>query len=74
MKAQTIIAIMDILEQKEQEAYDSWKQIRWDLEEKYKTEWLDNEITESEKMILSEARTDYDLLQEIREDFENHQW
>ena len=74
MKAQTIVNILDILRQKKENAYASYKNIRDNLEQKYSTEWLDKVITEPESKMLYGSKQEYNELCELLEDFENHQW
>ena len=74
MKAQTIASILDILKQKKEIAYASYKNIKDNLEQKYSTEWLDRVITNMEKTMLHRAKQEYNELCELLEDFENHQW
>lgn len=73
MKAKSIITIEDILRQKKEEAKADYKSIRTRLEEKYNTEWLD-EIVESEKEMLEEARNNYYELEQLYDDFDQHKW
>ena len=74
MKAKSIVAIKEILEQRVKSASYQYKTRKYNLEQKYGTEWLDNEMTKQEKKMLDDDR---EVLREARallEDFENHQW
>ena len=74
MKAKSIEAIRKILEQRVQSANYQYKTRKYNLEQKYKTEWLDNEMTEQEKKMLYDDREILREARELLEDFENHQW
>lgn len=74
MKAKSIATIREILQKRVESASYQYKTRKYNLEQKYKTEWLDNEMTEQEKKMLYGDR---EILREARallEDFENHQW
>lgn len=74
MKAKSIEEIRTILKQRVQSASYQYKTRKYNLEQKYKTEWLDNEITEQEKKMLYGDREILREARELLEDFENHQW
>ena len=73
MKAKSIITIEDILRQKKEEAKANYKSVRAKFEEKYNTEWLDK-IMEPEKKMLEKARENYYELEQLYDDFDQHQW
>ena len=74
MKAQTIVNILDILRQKKEVTYETYKNTRDNLEQKYSSEWLEGVMTEKESEMLYGAKQKYNELCECLEDFENHQW
>ena len=74
MKAKSIAIIREILQQRVEEADTCYKTRRHDLEQKYKTEWLDKEMTEQEKSMLYSDKKSLNEAREVLEDFENHQW
>ena len=52
MKAKSIAIIREILQKKVESASYQYKTRKYNLEQKYKTERLDNEMTEQEKKML----------------------
>ena len=74
MKVQTIVSILDILTQKKEVTYETYKNTRDNLEQKYSSEWLEGVMTEKESEMLYGAKAKYNELCEALEDFENHQW
>lgn len=74
MKAKSIATIREILQKKVESASYQYKTRKYNLEQKYKTEWLDNEMTEQEKKMLYGDRETLREARELLEDFENHQW
>lgn len=74
MKAKSITAIREILQKRVESANYQYKTREYNLEQKYKTEWLDNEMTEQEKKMLYGDREILREARELLEDFENHQW
>lgn len=74
MKADSIIKIEAMLKQKREIAHASYKNIRSDLKEKYGTEWLDSEITKDEKIKLHSQKQICNEMDDLYEDFMNHQW
>ena len=74
MKAKSIATIREILQKRVESAGYQYKTRKYNLEQKYKTEWLDNEMTEQEKKMLYGDREILSKARELLEDFENHQW
>lgn len=74
MKAKSIATIREILQKRAESASYQYKTRKYNLEQKYKTEWLDNEMTEQEKKMLYGDREILREARELLEDFENHQW
>lgn len=74
MKAKSIATIREILQKRVESASYQYKTRKYNLEQKYKTEWLDNEMTEQEKKMLYGDRENLREARELLEDFENHQW
>lgn len=74
MKAKSIATIREILQKRVESASYQYKTRKYNLEQKYKTEWLDNEMTEQEKKMLYGDREILGEARELLEDFENHQW
>lgn len=74
MKAKSIATIREILQKRVESASYQYKTRKYNLEQKYKTEWLDNEMTEQEKKMLYGDREILREARELLEDFENHQW
>ena len=74
MKVKSIATIREILQKRVECASYQYKTRKYNLEQKYKTEWLDNEMTEQEKKMLYGDREILREARELLEDFENHQW
>ena len=74
MKAESITAIGEMLKQRKEIACSGYKNFRCNLEQKYHTEWLDDVIADTERVILNGKKKEYDSLCKLYEDFENHQW
>lgn len=74
MKVKSITTIREILQKRVESANYQYKTRKYNLEQKYKTEWLDNEMTEQEKKMLYGDREILREARELLEDFENHQW
>ena len=74
MKAKSIIALEAILKQRKEAEHKAYKNIRYNLEQKYGTEWLDNTITQSEKNMLYGQKQLYEEAAELYEDFISHNW
>ena len=74
MRVKSISQIHQILIQNAEQACTTYETIRSDLEKKYRTEWLDNMITKSEKNTLEESCCSYHEAKDLLEDFESHQW
>ena len=74
MKAKSIETIRKILKQRVESASYQYKTRKYNLEQKYKTEWLDSEMTEQEKKMLYGDREILNEARKLLEDFENHQW
>lgn len=74
MKAQTIEEIHRMLKLRVRDAQYQYKTRRYNLEEKYKTEWLDNVVSEQEKRQLDSDREYLCESRKLLEDFENYQW
>ena len=74
MNGKSIVTIREILQQRVENANTCYKTRKYNLEQKYKTDWLDNEMTEQEKKMLCGDREILREARELLEDFENHQW
>ena len=74
MRAKTIETIGELLTNRKESAYMDYITIRRNLEEKYNTEWLDKVATKQEIDILNAAKHVYWELNEMCDDFKQHQW
>lgn len=74
MKAESIVIMRAMLQSKIEDARYNYKVTKRTLEEKYKTEWLDNVITNEEKKKLYKDKIILMETEKLIEDFENHQW
>ena len=74
MKADSIIRIEAILKQQRDSAHVAYKNIRNNLKERYGTEWLENEITQTEKDMLHVQKQICNDMDDLYEDFMSHQW
>ena len=74
MKAKSICFIREILTKKRDVAKAQYEYIRDFLQKQYDTVWLDSSATEYELEELHNAKVEYECLDELLEDFENHQW
>lgn len=74
MRAKTIEMIGELLTNRKESAYMDYITIRRNLEEKYNTEWLDKVATKQEIDILNAAKHVYWELNEMCDDFKQHQW
>ena len=74
IKVKSIATIREILQQRVENDNTCYKTRKYNLEQKYKTDWLDNEMTEQEKKMLCGDREILREARELLEDFENHQW
>jgi hypothetical protein len=72
MKANTIIAIDEILKQKVSLAKDNFGNYKWEMDTKYQQEtWR---MSPAETKACSELENEYKEINEIYADFQNHQW
>ena len=74
MKASSIVTIREMLiaeQEKSEEAYKMFKQAMID---KYKTDWINYEMNDSEKKLLESLRVRWNDMNDVLEDFENYQW
>ena len=74
MKAKSINKIHEILKGNVEHTRYAYKTKRYNLEQKYNTEWLDKVMTKQEKLQLEDDKRIYNEACELLEDFENHQW
>ena len=74
MKAKSICLIREILTKKRDVAKGQYEYVRGFLQNKYDTVWTDSAATERELEELHVAKLKYECLEELLEDFENHQW
>lgn len=74
MKAESINRIHEMLKRNVEHTQSAYKTMRYNLEQKYNTEWFDKVITEEEKKQLDESKQLFNEACELLEDFENHQW
>lgn len=74
MKAKSIITINEILVQRARSAKAGYNNRKYELEQKYGTEWLDSVISKDEKAILDDNRKFMNEAIELLKDFEEHQW
>ena len=74
MKAESINRIHEMLKRDVEHTQSAYKTMRYNLEQKYNTEWFDKVITEEEKKQLDESKQLFVEACELLEDFENHQW
>ena len=74
MKAESRNIIHEMLKRDVEHTQSAYKTMRYNLEQKYNTEWLDKVITEEEKKQLDENKQLFTEACELLEDFENHQW
>lgn len=74
MKAKSITSIREILQHRVTDAAIGYKARKYNMEEKYKTEWIDKEMTEEERKAFYADKEALTEAIELLEDFENHQW
>lgn len=74
MKAKSINRIHEMLKGDVEHTRYAYKTMKYNLEQKYNTEWLDKVITEQEHKQLNGNMQLYNEACELLEDFENHQW
>ena len=74
MKASTILQIDTILKNNLTASEDSYRYLKEALETRYKTEWIDKYLTDTQRTELNKAREEYHNALSIYEDFSNHQW
>ena len=74
MKAKSITTIGEILKQNKENAYVSYRNFKYNLEQKYNTDWLNDVIEDTERVKLNGMKKEYESLYELYEDFESHQW
>lgn len=74
MKAKSITAIEMILKRRKDAEFTGYKNIRYNLEQKYGTEWTMNDLSGPEKTMLRGQKKLCDEANELYEDFMNHEW
>lgn len=75
MKAKTISGIYDLLEQRKNDAFNIYHDIKVELMAKYKNDWVVEENLSSEDFArLSNAEAEYNIAFDLFKDFEQHQW
>ena len=74
MRAKSICFIREYLMKKRDVAKSQYEYVRGFLQDKYDTVWTDSDATKSELEELRAAKIEYECLEELLEDFENHQW
>ena len=74
MKAKSICLIREILMKKRDVAKAQYEYVRGFLQTKYDTVWTNSVAEEYELEELHTAKVEYDCLEELLDDFENHQW
>ena len=74
MKAKSICFIREYLTKNRDIAKDKYEYQRGFLQNKYDTVWTDSAATAHELEELHAAKLEYECLEELLEDFENHQW
>ena len=74
MRAETITKIHVLLKENAEKTQHEYKSLRGDLEQKYKTEWIDSLVSKEEKEKLETSRKICFEAHDLLIDFENHQW
>lgn len=74
MKATTINEIHEMLKANVEHARYAYKTLKYNLEQKYNTEWLTTVAEKQELKQLSGNKDLYNKACELLDDFENHQW
>lgn len=74
MKAKSIVLIREVLIYQRGKAFSKYQNIKDTLQTKYDTVWLDSVATKSELKDLRTIKEAYECLDELLQDFENHQW
>lgn len=74
MTAKTIITITTMLKDETKKAKEAYDMFRETMINKYKTDWIHNEMNEDESKLLRNLTVKYGELGDALADFENHQW
>ena len=74
MKAKSICFMRDMLIYQRGKAFSTYQDIKGTLQTRYDTVWVDSAATKTELNELRKAKKNYECLEELLEDFENHQW
>ena len=74
MKAESIMRIASMLEQKVKAEYNSYNNIRYNLEQKYGKEWTNEDLTSMEKNMLYGQKKIRDEMENLYNDFMAHDW
>lgn len=74
MKAESIMKIETILKQKKESAHFSYNNIRYNIEQKHGKEWTNEDLTTPEKNMLYGQKKICNEMDDLYEDFMNHQW
>lgn len=74
MKADSIIRIKEILEQKRAAAHAGLNNIRYNMKERYGEDWGPDNLSNSEKVILKSQKQICKEMDELYADFMSHNW
>lgn len=74
MRAESILEIQNLLDEKENEVQKIHEAFRESLRDKYKDDWIDKYLTAEERTMLEHHRQQANLWKRVNEDFSNHDW
>ena len=74
MKAKSIGIIREMLMEEQKKSEEAYKQFRENMACKYKTDWFNSEMNETEKKLLEKLRVRWSNLNETLDEFEQYQW
>ncbi len=74
MKAKTINFIRETLIEEQKKTESAYKLFKKAMIDKYKTDWVDNEMNELENNLLESLRVKWIDATDACVDFENYQW
>lgn len=74
MKAKSIVTIRKILIEEQKKSEEAYELFRENMIRKYQTNWVNNEMNETEKKLFGNLRTKLDDLNEALDEFEEYEW
>ena len=74
MKAKSICTIREMLIGEQKKSEEAYKQFRENMICKYKIDWINSEMNETEKKLFRNLSIRLEDLNEALEDFEKYEW